>query len=72
MKQNKFLFGVPEITPCIRIPGDVIKWKAKFRNDSFAFVFLKYADRIERWILAYDETFTYLEPTLKQGENKIK
>lgn len=39
------VFGVPPQPPrIIHLPGGVIKWRVRYRHDSYAEIFLRYSD----------------------------
>jgi hypothetical protein len=67
LKGKAFIYGAWGPKPLSNIPADAIKVRLRLRNNDAARAFVKFADRIEHWILAPTDEKTQACPTWKLG-----
>lgn len=45
------IFGVQPVKPLANLPPDALRVRFRLRNDRIATAFVKFADRIEKWVV---------------------
>ncbi len=64
----KLVHGIETPKPIVNIPHDALKSRLRMRQADIARVYIRFSDRIERWIIAEDGDHWRLE--FKTGENR--
>lgn len=49
------MFGLRPVRPIANIPTDAMKTKVKTRSQRSASAFVRFRDRIEHWIIGYED-----------------
>ena len=49
---RRIAFGASEIKPIVNIPQDALRVKVKLRHNKPVVAYVKFADRIESWLLS--------------------
>jgi hypothetical protein len=70
---RRVVWGAKEVKPICNIPADAIRVKVRLRNDKPAMAYVKFENRVERWILAPKDGQAFDGPewqlSLLQGVN---
>jgi len=61
--------GAAEIDATKLELDNVVRYKIRQRHDRYTEIFLRYEDRIERWILGYDPIVDRYYPLCRQAAN---
>lgn len=70
-----FIWGAQSPKPLSNVPPDALKVRLRLRAESVGLAFVKFADRVEKWILMPSDGQTRACPTWKlgilQGVNQV-